>query len=738
MLELATHPKEKSKKQSRFLQPIKSKPKRRDILVFDIESKKDDSQEAGFTRPFLVGFFDGKTYKEFRNTKESESIPWPIRHIFPGGCIDSFMRWLFAMDGCDVCNNAPIGRPVHCECVERREKFHRNKANIYSHNGGRFDELFVLGWLMLNQHMFEFELGSVQARIQRLEVWPKGVDKKEMCWVFYDSISMLPLSLSAATEALCPENLQKIKQNLDEEEHHPSWSTYLEMDCRSLFAALSKFHVLIEDDLKGEVGITAPSTAMKLFRRAFLKSWIERHQHFKDCEGDCEHGKGLTIRGLPKVCARLSCDSTCHGCAHEWIRRGYYGGRTELFKSYGRNVYYYDINSSYPASMLEDMPAGKMMEFGETHPAFLEKMGEKFVGFVECEVFIPKGCQIPPLPYRHGGKLIFPTGTLKGVWSWEELKLLKHGLVNGHIVKVTKSVWYQKRPLFREFVETLYAYREKHTKECKGKKCGLKHCRPGYDEGLAAICKLMLNSLYGKFGMREDRTAIVKVGPSDPIPANGWPIDGKHDGNFWEVERNADASYIIPQISAHITALSRIRLWYGMAEVVMKGGTLYYVDTDSIMASVMMTESEGLGGWKREEPNHLIEGEFILPKLYQLKAHKAGCLDTTCQGCSVIDKYHLPTCKNDKCKGCAMSVQKMKGVSGRVQTPENYNRMVHNGTDVVMERLQQHRGMLNSGSMSPGVITVRKSLRTEYDKRKLLEDGGTIPYHIIPKRKKNT
>ncbi len=79
-----------------------------------------------------------------------------------------------------------------------------------------------------------------------------------------------------------------------------------------------------------------------------------------------------------------------------------------------------------------------------------------------------------------------------------------------------------------------------------------------------------------------------------------------------------------------VTALSRIRLWRGMVEVVERGGYPYYVDTDSIMASVPITPSDGLGGWKQEEVGNLIEGEFILPKLYRLKMHKPDCID---QGC---------------------------------------------------------------------------------------------------------
>ena len=40
----------------------------------------------------------------------------------------------------------------------------------------------------------------------------------------------------------------------------------------------------------------------------------------------------------------------------KFIRRGYYGGHTDVYIPYGENLHYYDVNSLYPFSMLRDMP----------------------------------------------------------------------------------------------------------------------------------------------------------------------------------------------------------------------------------------------------------------------------------------------------------------------------------------------------------------------------------------------
>lgn len=741
-----------------FLKPLTGDVKRKLVAVFDIESKDGDTQKGGFTRPFLASFFDGTTFTGFRNDKSVASLPWEKRHIAPGGCIDKLMRHILGLDGCEKCQatriyqteladgstrkkaatKAGLRLSSRCTCAKLLQRYSSKLFLIYSHNGGKFDELFLLGWLIQNQHLVRFDLASVQSRIQRLDVYRIDKPKDVISWAFLDSYSLLPLSLRKMVQTFDPGGEQKGDLDFDTHEDDPRWDEYNETDCRVLHKSLNAFHNLIEG-LGGEVGITAPSTSMKLYRRRFQKSWIYRNQHFPGCDGKCQYSKGLDKRGQPNLCPSDSCDGTCHGCLHEWIRRGYYGGRTELFFVKGRGILYYDINSSYPASMKADMPVGNaIIERKITSEHLLAPLAANHVGFIDCIVEIPKGCPIPPLPFRNKGKLIFPTGKFSGVWDWDELQLLKHPLVNGRIVKIRQSVWYKKKPIFREMVDTLYDFRQKHLPECGGSKACPKPfpwgCKPSYDEGMSYVAKLMLNSLYGKFGMREERTGVMMVPEGSDLPSNGWPINGKLDSLFWECEKVCKASYIIPQISAHITALSRIRLWQGMAEVISKGGRVYYVDTDSIMCDKEIEESGELGGWKREEPHLLLEGEFVLPKLYQLKLHKLDC--------PLIETWVLgngqKVATGGPCPGCGVSadgkyegsIQKMKGVPGHMQTAEVYDDMVHHEGKAEFIRLMQHRGMLNSGALSPKMVKGSKSIRTQYDKRRLNRDGSTTPIHV--------
>ena len=77
---------------------------------------------------------------------------------------------------------------------------------------------------------------------------------------------------------------------------------------------------------------------------------------------------------------------------------------------------------------------------------------------------------------------IAPVGTWTGWYFSEELKL---ALKLGYTFEVLEGVLFERGNIFKKYVSTLYKLRKSFKK----------------DDPRNMICKLLLNSLYGKFGM---------------------------------------------------------------------------------------------------------------------------------------------------------------------------------------------------------------------------------------------
>lgn len=626
-----------------MLTPLTRKPRSTPFLVLDIESKDGPSRvKAGFTRPFLVGVYDGETYQEFRDENPHQGC-WDERYYSLGGCIDQAMRYILS-------------------------RGYRNH-HIYAHNAGRFDYLFLVPWLMYQGQRFNFNIIPVSSSIQVLDV-TRGHSK----WRFLDSYKLIPAALDKALKAFGLAGKLDIDLNLHEDD--PEWSPYLKQDCVGLWQLLERFHDYIVNSLGGEVGITAPATSMLLFRRKYLKRSVEREVE-----------------------------------THDFVRSGYFGGRVEVFRTEGESLRYFDINSSYPRAMLEKMPAGVATHWDGPPPAVVTR---NRIGFVDCDVWVPPTVEVPPLPVKAGeelpqcrGKLVFPVGRLRGVWEWGELQeAVKLG---AEIETFRHSEWFEGQFLFRDFVNDIYKYRDKS--------------REGFDEALAQIAKILLNSLYGKFGMKTERTKIYRWDDPD-LPDNAVPASPDPDCPIWYAKTTVDAPYIMPQISARVTALARVRLLHAMLEARRRGGHIYYCDTDSVITDVELPTSPYLGDLKDEFPYFCphcpkdkriqdvpecpkhganiivsgnIKGRFIGPKVYALQAE---------------------------------GFEKVKAKGFEKRTIEMLEKLA-TGETIYQERLEKIGTLARAGFMrGPKIRIVPRRLRGDAGKRELLHDGSTKPWEV--------
>jgi hypothetical protein len=709
------------------LQPLRGKPKPARIVVVDIET-------VSWIHPYLVGMMwkrggglvfqhweqdDERQDAELYIGKESKRCvrarrrkpeeEWPrMKSGGPTTAVEAFLHTYLQpeFDG-TVC---------------------------YAHNGGKFDFLFMLAPLLRGRRFQErgytVDMVPLQSCLFQLTVrHPRGHK-----WVFRDSLRLLPMKLATLGEAMevgkkvvladelgC--DATDVYDELAKPENRELAVRYLRQDCEVLWRSLDKFQRLMTD-LGGEMKATAPSTAIALYRRRFLKGhdiYVNRHT------GDCPD------IGLPHP--------ACRGCGHSFFRQAYYGGRTEVWQGEGRDLWYYDYNSHYPAQMRERMPTGKAIEGkrGVRPSAVFEGIDSGLIGIVECEVEIPADCYLPPLPVKldawgrvlkpgeadPAAKLVFPTGRFWSVWDTAELDLIRK-VPGARILRVGRNVWFQTSVPFVEFVDALYPYRDKRS--------------PLYSPALGAIAKLMLNSGYGKWGQREERELYHLNPPDETGMFLAFEMPYGRGVDVWRSE-DADArmDHVIPQLAVHVTALARAKLWRAAMEVVEASGwdpasglpgPLFYCDTDSLVIDVehWPRGATKLGALKLE--HHIARAWFVRPKLYRLDCADDCPCDwrTPPKGLSPSERREW---KADPMLFKAKGFREMELADWMLVTGGR------EGEGVNSQRLSKFnegiRAFYNDGIEMPFLINEKKTLSPNYvGKRHLLKDGvRTAPFHIV-------
>ncbi|KAE9444558.1 hypothetical protein C3L33_23544, partial [Rhododendron williamsianum] len=247
-------------------------------------------------------------------------------------------------------------------------------------------------------------------------------------------------------------------------------------------------------------------------------------------------------------------------------------------------------------------------------------------GFIEVLVRSPEGLNRPFLPYRSQSSnlLLFPTGEFKGVYFSEELKFAKK---LGYKILPIRGYLFDRKPSpFRKFVN------EVSDRRVKAKKVG--------DEGMSYCYKLIMNSLYGRFGINPECTNteictperhaylqsqadnsmnVIKLVRSDRIEIKRSNKKKKVVYVVSYVRNRKNLEEWIPptisavQLSAAITACSRIHMYPFISR-----DDCYYTDTDSVILGNPLpadhVSSTELGKWKLE--HEITEGYFLAPKTY--------------------------------------------------------------------------------------------------------------------------
>lgn len=542
---------------------------------------------------------------------------------------------------------------------------HKYRAyHIYAHNGGKFDFNFLAEKLKYSNRKLDFLMSSstcVQLSVfHNNEVDDDGKLLSRNCTRFVDSYRLLPYALDKLTKDFdvehkkinfMPKGCKKkdfVYLNELFLKKDKLFYKYADNDSIGLYEVIQKFLELLNKE-NGELGLTLASTSLKTFKKSYLNNSLKMTN--KD--------------------------------TNEEMKKAYYGGRTEIFQLYFPEGKYYchDVNSLYPFVMRNHY-------FPITIPRKIGTPNKEFIleehGITECRVTCPKDIYIPLLPYRYNNKLYFPTGTFTGYW---DNVLLSKAYQLGYKIEPKKGFIFQSEKIFKEYVDRFYSLKQ-HSKK---------------DTSPYILAKLLLNTLYGKFGQNQDSDMLMKLTTENR--KNFEIVDIIDiDHNLFKVKTESKGTHFIPQISIHVTALSQLELYKHFERVIDKGGFVGYCDTDSIFTNCKLPSSNKLGDLDLEYT--FKRGYFLLPKTYYV----------------VGDKNKV------KAKGFIKDFQDKL-------TENSYKKALFNNdySDFTMESEPSFNTMKTSYRRHKTFLSVdkrKKSIKHRYDKRHILKDFTTRPKDI--------
>ncbi|GAG32910.1 unnamed protein product, partial [marine sediment metagenome] len=172
-------------------------------------------------------------------------------------------------------------------------------------------------------------------------------------------------------------------------------------------------------------------------------------------------------------------------------------------------------------------------------------------------------------------KLIFPIGQFT---TYLTTGSLLYGIKAGHVKKVLQVACYRKANIFHDFIDYFYGKRLEYRKDS--------------NPAFSYVCKLIMNSLYGKFGQRTSR--LIHSGVNGKVEdIRRLIIDAKtHETSIHQVffgletitaQGEQEAVNSVPAISAHVTDYARLYLWKLIEIAGVKN--CYYCDTDSLIVN---------------------------------------------------------------------------------------------------------------------------------------------------------
>ena len=487
---------------------------------------------------------------------------------------------------------------------------------VYFHNLS-FDGEFILWYLLENEFSYDEKASRVKSFSSIIDetgsIYSIKVRHSTDCTTeFRCSYKLFPKSIKDIGEMVGIEklnethNYEEIKNYNSIEELPEEEIKYITNDVRIMVELIRYLQE------KGVKGLTMSSSAYKNWQQD--KYQLCKHQMKKDTNEEIV----------------------------EIVRKSYRGGITKVNPKYAgiefNDVISFDVNSLYPSVMYENpMPIGegkiyKSVEEGRKDNRHLFII-VAFVPYAKVRTgqhaFIGEQSGFSySRKYSYDEELYN-----KMLYLWEdEWELFK--VVYDAEYTIEKVVgWKKANFVFKDYIDRWYEVK--------------KNAKNDTERSLA---KLMLNSLYGKFGMNDNRVTKIPMGVGDDII-------------YSTIENNT--TYYYKEVASYITSKARCKLATFMNRCY---DNFLYCDTDSVyyigheIPEIFkdVVDSKKLGYWKYE--GHYTRFKALKAKCY-LKQLDDGTIERRIAGCpkecaSLINfENFAPNLKLANAKKCKKKVK---------------------------------------------------------------------------------
>jgi hypothetical protein len=336
-----------------------------------------------------------------------------------------------------------------------------------------------------------------------------------------------------------------------------------------------------------------------------------REYLFQDCKGlydpiqafENQYGRHLTQAGAAMAQWKKISGQEAPKTDQQYFQRFrpfYFGGRVQcLEKGYVKGpLHVRDIRSAYPFAMLSEHPYD---------PTYITIDAPRKI---EPQDMVTLDCvSVGALPFRDlRGTITFPRDDMRRryqVTGWEVIAAEETGALREvEYIQVHRFAGLRD---FGVYINHFYEARKKY--------------RDAGDEAQTYFAKILMNSLYGKFGANPDNYGNFMCVPweeRDAYRDEGFNFDGKL-GLHAVVRRDLDPwqkHFINIATAASITGFVRAYLWRSLDA----SDNPVYCDTDCIVARAFdagMPIGKELGEWAHE--GTASDGWFAGKKLYYLK-----------------------------------------------------------------------------------------------------------------------